>query len=136
LAPLRILRKNSRAEGRLQPHHVSFSFLGIGCIANNGRCPCSAQFCYLCGLKWKTCRCDLWDESRLLLRANEVVDRGGNRDPVAQVQAEVGCDHDEGFDRLPAAERCEDCGDFMARFIFECRQCPLRVCLRCRRTRY
>jgi ribonuclease I len=29
------------------------------------RCPCGAQFCYVCGLKWQTCSCELWNEDRL-----------------------------------------------------------------------
>lgn len=38
-------------------------------------CRCGAQFCYICGLQWKTCACEQWDEHRLTIRANEIVDR-------------------------------------------------------------
>ncbi|PBP18079.1 hypothetical protein BUE80_DR010964 [Diplocarpon rosae] len=38
------------------------------------RCPCSAEFCYACGERWKTCQCDQWDENRLYARAGG---RGG-----------------------------------------------------------
>jgi predicted Zn-ribbon and HTH transcriptional regulator len=78
----------------------------------------------------------MWDENRLLLRANEVVDRGGNRDAVEQVQAQADCRHREGFQQLLEAGRCEVCGHYMYNFIMECRRCPLRVCLRCRRDNY
>ena len=98
------------------------------------RCPCQAEFCYVCGLKWKTCGCDNWDEDRLMLRANDVVDRGDHQNAVARLNAEADCNHD-GFMRLREGGDCEDCGDHMYRFIFECNQCPLRLCLRCRRTR-
>lgn len=33
-------------------------------------CVCGAQFCYLCGVKWKQCRCQQWDEARLVGREN------------------------------------------------------------------
>ena len=117
-------------------NHITlvFPFEEVDAFADYDRCPCSAEFCYVCGLKWKTCKCPLWDESRLLLRANEVVDRGGNIDAVAQVQARAGCYH-EGFRMLPEAGRCQDCGNYMHNFILECRRCPLRVCRRCRRDR-
>lgn len=29
-------------------------------------CPCSAEFCYKCGLEWKTCECRVWDDDMLL----------------------------------------------------------------------
>lgn len=43
------------------------------------RCKCKAQFCYLCGAKWKSCSCQRWDEQRLEERAQEVVDREANQ---------------------------------------------------------
>ncbi|KAJ5113366.1 hypothetical protein N7456_001900 [Penicillium angulare] len=29
---------------------------------------CGYEFCYLCGLKWRTCVCQVWDEGRLMNR--------------------------------------------------------------------
>ncbi|KAF2666261.1 hypothetical protein BT63DRAFT_54129 [Microthyrium microscopicum] len=38
--------------------------LNFGCY--HMTCPCKAEFCYLCGAKWKTCDCSRWNEDRLL----------------------------------------------------------------------
>ncbi|KAI4218414.1 MAG: hypothetical protein L6R36_008965 [Xanthoria steineri] len=38
-------------------------------------CTCKAQFCYVCGERWKTCPCDQWDEDRLEARAEQIVAR-------------------------------------------------------------
>ncbi|KAM7206602.1 hypothetical protein V8F33_000245 [Rhypophila sp. PSN 637] len=34
-------------------------------------CRCGAQFCYICGLRWKTCACDSSELSRIKLRAEQ-----------------------------------------------------------------
>ncbi|KAL1968066.1 hypothetical protein VTN77DRAFT_2196 [Rasamsonia byssochlamydoides] len=36
----------------------------FGC--NHITCICRTEFCYACGLRWKTCQCPIWDENRLL----------------------------------------------------------------------
>lgn len=41
-------------------------------------CLCKAEFCYLCGAKWKTCGCVQWDEARLYQRAVANVNRRGS----------------------------------------------------------
>jgi len=117
-------------------NHITFVFifLAAATFTNPNRCPCQAEFCYVCGLKWKTCGCENWDESRLYLRANDVVDRAGPENAVARLDAEADCIHG-AFMRLRQGGDCEDCGDYMHRFLFECHYCPLRLCLRCRRTR-
>lgn len=43
------------------------------------RCRCGAQFCYVCGQRWKTCGCPQWEEPRLYARAAQLVDRNNNR---------------------------------------------------------
>ncbi|KAG6105453.1 hypothetical protein E4U31_001408 [Claviceps sp. LM219 group G6] len=47
--------------------------LDTGC--NHITCRCKAEFCYVCGLKWKQCSCAQWDEDRLTARVNNIVDR-------------------------------------------------------------
>lgn len=32
-------------------------------------CRCRTEFCYLCAVRWKKCRCKQWDEDRLVARA-------------------------------------------------------------------
>ncbi|KAJ8125734.1 hypothetical protein O1611_g7905 [Lasiodiplodia mahajangana] len=54
-------------------------------------CKCGAQFCYLCGAKWKTCQCDHWEEHRLYERAEQIYNRDHNAvedDPVEDVPVE------------------------------------------------
>ena len=50
---------------------------------------CKTEFCYVCGAPWKTCNCDIWDEARLLERAEGLVDNGRARDRVPAVAAPV-----------------------------------------------
>ncbi|ESZ93311.1 hypothetical protein SBOR_6292 [Sclerotinia borealis F-4128] len=40
-----------------------------------GWCKCGAAFCYTCGQKWKTCRCERWQEDNLVARATEIANR-------------------------------------------------------------
>lgn len=141
------------ADGRVQSYHVS----SIRCVAvfivNIPSCRCRAQFCYVCGLQWKTCQCAQWDEARLYNRAAEIVDRDPQPLPRAgqlvaaprarqveqiaqRLRERHECDHRGTWRRLNESSRCEDCQMFLRRFILECRQCHLRSCVRCRYNRW
>ncbi len=133
-------------------NHMSASFcplngdrimLTCACIA----CRCGAQFCYICGATWKTCLCDQWNEERLLTRANAIVDRDvgarqlddGRR--ATQLERERQnlienhqCRHLDWRSR-GGSHQCEECYDVLPRYIFECLQCRLMACRRCRYNR-
>ncbi|KAK0634232.1 hypothetical protein B0T17DRAFT_621749 [Bombardia bombarda] len=121
--------------------------LDHGC--NHITCKCGTQFCYICGERWKTCTCPQWEEDRLLARANAVV----NRDVVvnqlelnaaerrARVETERRnlvrnheCRHGE-WDIQGGRHNCEECNDELPNYIYECRQCRLMLCHRCRFSR-
>ncbi|KAF8976279.1 hypothetical protein BGZ46_008395, partial [Entomortierella lignicola] len=58
--------------------------LNTGCY--HITCRCRYEFCYLCSKKWKNCRCDLWDETRLIEAAQRRVE---HHHPNADVRARV-----------------------------------------------
>lgn len=153
------------------------------------RCRCGYQFCYNCGTQWKTCRCEHWDEHRLLERAIQIDARDQLEEAPDEVvpeqvietatpEADAGPDHVELEDPLQAfwdglnrqgeeeqarrqrrveaimqdlndnhecdhlrwsnragPRQCEECYDVMPSFIYECRQCHIMACRRCRRHR-
>ncbi|KAI1352820.1 hypothetical protein F5Y01DRAFT_324069 [Xylaria sp. FL0043] len=133
--------------------------LDTGCF--HMTCKCKAQFCYLCAAKWKTCTCVQWDEARLYDRAEAIYDRNPvdehvhAEDPenTANLQstaaetrtAEIGrimehlvqnheCGHWEWISRR-GPRRCEECRQSMPLFIYECRNCSIMACRRCRYNR-
>lgn len=110
-------------------------------------CRCGAQFCYVCGVQWKDCSCNQWDEHRLLDRANALVDRdvGGIRmedaDRAVRVERERynlvenhQCSHQRWRSRNGSFQ-CEECRDQLPQFIYECRDCRILACRRCRYNR-
>ncbi|KAL2258808.1 hypothetical protein VTK26DRAFT_7732 [Humicola hyalothermophila] len=110
-------------------------------------CRCGAQFCYSCGEPWKTCPCAQWDEARLIARANVIVDRDAdaqrldNAGRAHRVAAEV-LNLEENHECLHArwrtrggVYRCDECNDVLPQYIYECLQCRIMACRRCRYNR-
>lgn len=115
-------------------------------------CRCSAQFCYACGQKWKTCRCAQWNEKNLLTAARRRARRDNRRVAPAR-QAVVAaanklrrnheCRHPTSWDWIKRTEqdnyntRCEY-GCYCPRpipWILECPGCQIRACVECARNR-
>lgn len=110
-------------------------------------CRCKAEFCYLCGRRWKECACKQWDDDRLIARAQGIVDRGVGARRLDQVQRAAlvererenllhnhECTHGNWSYRA-GGHRCEECLQRLPQYIFECRQCHIMVCRRCRYNR-
>ncbi|KAG6132173.1 hypothetical protein E4U12_003307 [Claviceps purpurea] len=119
--------------------------LDTGC--NHITCRCKAQFCYVCGLKWKQCRCAQWDEDRLVARADNIVDReqggrnarGAARDAlVARARQNLIQNHqcrEHRWKSRGGAHSCEECHREMPAYIWVCQHCFIMACGRCRYNR-
>lgn len=104
-------------------------------------CTCGNHFCYNCGVQpWKSCRCDQWDEARLVERAEEIVRREGGPVDAAAIRAAAEnlrdgheCEHRGWYDVDPGD--CDECGDYMPIWLNRCYGCRLELCRRCRNNR-
>lgn len=95
----------------------------------------------------------MWNEQRLIQRANDVANRNaaaprvnrnappnatGHAALVQQARANLveneECDH-ERWASTRGGHHCDECGDFMPVFIFECRECRIQACRSCRYNR-
>jgi len=112
-------------------------------------CLCRTQFCYLCAALWKNCDCVQWDEARLFAAAEQRVQNQIQNDPpvrsvvnlenlvnraVEQLRDNHECNHPSWTLRQGAA-RCEECHNYLAKYILCCRSCQMRACVRCTRNR-
>ncbi|TFK17763.1 hypothetical protein FA15DRAFT_675837 [Coprinopsis marcescibilis] len=114
-----------------------------GC--NHMTCRCRTEFCYECGVLWKTCRCEQWDEHRLVVTAELRVENALGGQVVREVQPEAfvqqvmqAVEHlrvNHGCDRHRWTETrggtCEECHTEMKYFLKMCRNCGLHVCKPC-----
>jgi len=124
----------------------------------NCSCPCSAQFWCLallllsCSLLTSTVisaasagrTYDQWNEDRLMARANQVIARdrpqgGVARErqvdqAVANLRERHNCTHGN-WRYVPGSHRCEECYYQLPHYIFECRQCRILACQRCKMNR-
>ncbi|KAK4188586.1 hypothetical protein QBC35DRAFT_522767 [Podospora australis] len=137
----------ARAEGWQRCYSCArFVELNTGC--NHITCRCSAQFCYVCGDRWKSCSCPQWEEARLLDRANALVDRNARAPQAGQpgranlvererqnLMANHQCEH-RSWGSRSGRHRCEECHDTLPNYIYECRQCRIMACRRCRFNRF
>ncbi|KAI0166524.1 hypothetical protein GGR57DRAFT_496789 [Xylariaceae sp. FL1272] len=102
------------------------------------------QFCYVCAAPWKTCDCAQWNENRLVDRAAGIDARAQpplNNRRLRQIRRiarnlrdQHECDHERCRKRY-GANQCHQCDDNMTHFVFECRQCLILLCGRCKRNR-
>ncbi|KAK0640778.1 hypothetical protein B0T16DRAFT_514746 [Cercophora newfieldiana] len=149
LATQEILRLATTEGWQRCPSCKTMVDLAHGC--NHITCRCRTEFCYVCAALWRTCSCAVWDERRLLERANVIVDRNlaaegapgavpaAQRHVLVQRQVQIlvddhECGHD-GWSRLDGCYECDECYDILPWFIWVCRQCDLLACSRCRYNR-
>ncbi|KAF9259012.1 hypothetical protein L218DRAFT_875761 [Marasmius fiardii PR-910] len=111
-------------------------------------CRCRTQFCYLCAVPWKNCRCPQWEEGRLLETAQlRVQNQMGRRvdvnagvalERVQRTIRDLRVDHDCDPHRWQTrwgGGRCEECGYYLPQFLKLCRGCSMLACVRCTRNR-
>ncbi|KAF9888593.1 hypothetical protein FE257_008525 [Aspergillus nanangensis] len=132
------------------PHCRTMVELQHGC--NHITCRCGREFCYVCGLVWKTCRCPVWHENRLIQMANQAVadEVPQHADEAVRQNAfnrivenlqrhdDVGCQHHVSTQwvwRNSGSLECDICDDVLPEYIFMCTNCRMRACNRCRRHR-
>jgi hypothetical protein len=115
----------------------------------SGRSKCGAQFCYVCGVRWKECASETADVDRIEEQAEEIVDIDEELDILDDTRyertEEIGralldhnqCDHPQCFQRITEGTpiggfRCVVCQERNDEYILECEECLLEACEDCR----
>lgn len=113
------------------------------------RCLCGNEFCYVCGSRWKTCRCDPADMNRIEERTDDARSQvapaiARNAEPM-DTDSEVSddfavnpaaCDHSGDFETIQFARnrfRCEECEEHQMNYISRCTRCQRNFCRTCHR---
>ncbi|CAE8701721.1 unnamed protein product, partial [Polarella glacialis] len=133
-----------------------------GC--NHMTCFCNYEFCYVCLADWtqgKPCDCPLWDDQNLLREEERRVDaqeeelgRPLQQIEMANLRARLNqdnargneCDHrskssfyERDFTRARSKNKnlrsCDNCGNLITSYCYECEGCRLRICRMCRHSR-
>lgn len=117
-----------------------------GSLIAKPRCLCRAEFCYVCAQPWKSCLCPVWDEQRLIDRANVVVERlpvppaPDQRQAVLEnVQRNIRDHHEcnnHDWQRQSGGDICDGCGLEFPFFIYYCGLCQVLACSVCRHQRF
>ncbi|TDL23936.1 hypothetical protein BD410DRAFT_720326 [Rickenella mellea] len=111
-------------------------------------CRCRAEFCYLCAARWKNCRCEQWDEGRLIAAAerqvnNRLVGEAPQppvvrerlvRDVAEHLRDNHECAH-RSWNYRSGGGQCELCFFNLPLYLLQCRGCTMLACVRCRRNR-
>lgn len=142
LAMIEIAAQNGWQRCRRCRQMVSLS---TGC--NHMSCVCGFEFCYLCGLEWKTCKCAQWVEENLLEDANRQVQRrmerlreqlteeqqeDAVRQEVVRLREDHQCRHDWLRTNLSGSQGCDNCGYWLKWYGYNCRRCERIACHVCR----
>ncbi|KAF3928296.1 hypothetical protein AA313_de0209059 [Arthrobotrys entomopaga] len=114
-------------------------------------CHCKAEFCYVCGVKWKNCNCAMFEETRLYDAAAVRVDRDAvaplapiiRAERIEEVQNQIrenhNCIHPGKFQKRTeyrsSGYQCDICYCRHWKYILVCPSCGLMACEECRRFR-
>lgn len=112
-----------------------------GC--NHVTCNCGFDFCFQCGLKWKTCKCVAWEEANIIREAARRAGERANNVAVVErlrntIRREVDCAAGE-HNWIEVQQRggdCRNCAFYMHIYHFRCGTCRLSpICYTCRHHR-